>query len=70
MELEDHDRYQVLPGTSLVHDQRQHRRARACNAANRPEAPGPSNPVLKETITAAVAAYTAAGVSTPIPIDL
>jgi K+-transporting ATPase ATPase C chain len=42
-----------------------------CNAANSAGSNlGPSNPVLKETITAAVAAYTAAGVSTPIPIDL
>jgi potassium-transporting ATPase KdpC subunit len=42
-----------------------------CNAANSAGSNlGPSNPVLKETIAAAVAAYTAAGVSTPIPIDL
>jgi K+-transporting ATPase ATPase C chain len=42
-----------------------------CNAANSTGSNlGPSNPVLKETIAAAVAAYTAAGVSTPIPIDL
>jgi potassium-transporting ATPase KdpC subunit len=42
-----------------------------CNAANSAGSNlGPSNPVLKETTTAAVAAYTAAGASTPIPIDL
>jgi K+-transporting ATPase ATPase C chain len=42
-----------------------------CNAANSVGSNlGPSNPLLKETTTAAVAAYEAAGVSTPIPIDL
>lgn len=42
-----------------------------CNAANSTGSNlGPSNPLLKETITAAVAAYEAAGVSAPVPIDL
>lgn len=42
-----------------------------CNAANSAGSNlGPSNPLLKETTTAAVAAYEAAGVSAPIPIDL
>jgi K+-transporting ATPase ATPase C chain len=42
-----------------------------CNAANSVGSNlGPSNPLLKETTTAAVAAYEAAGVSAPIPIDL
>jgi len=42
-----------------------------CNAANSAGSNlGPSNPMLKETTKAAVAAYVAAGVSAPIPIDL
>ena len=42
-----------------------------CNAANSVGSNlGPSNPLLKETTKAAVAAYVAAGVSAPIPIDL
>ena len=42
-----------------------------CNAANSVGSNlGPSNPLLKETTTAAVAAYEAAGVSAPVPIDL
>jgi K+-transporting ATPase ATPase C chain len=42
-----------------------------CNAANSAGSNlGPSNPLLLETTKAAVAAYAAAGVSTPIPIDL
>jgi K+-transporting ATPase ATPase C chain len=42
-----------------------------CNAANSAGSNlGPSNPLLKETTTKAVAAYEAAGVSAPIPIDL
>jgi K+-transporting ATPase ATPase C chain len=42
-----------------------------CNAANSAGSNlGPSNPLLKETTQAAVAAYQAAGVSAPIPIDL
>ena len=42
-----------------------------CNAANSAGSNlGPSNPVLKETIAAAVAAYEAAGVAAPVPIDL
>jgi K+-transporting ATPase ATPase C chain len=42
-----------------------------CNAANSAGSNlGPSNPVLKETIKNAVAAYEAAGVSAPVPIDL
>jgi len=42
-----------------------------CNAANSAGSNlGPSNPLLLETTKAAVAAYTAAGVTTPIPIDL
>jgi K+-transporting ATPase ATPase C chain len=42
-----------------------------CNAANSVGSNyGPSNPLLLENTKAAVAAYTAAGVSTPIPIDL
>ena len=42
-----------------------------CNAANSAGSNlGPSNPLLKETAQAAVAAYQAAGVSAPIPIDL
>jgi K+-transporting ATPase ATPase C chain len=42
-----------------------------CNAANSAGSNlGPSNPLLKETTKAAVAAYQAAGVSAPIPIDL
>jgi K+-transporting ATPase ATPase C chain len=42
-----------------------------CNAANSAGSNlGPSNPVLKATIKAAVAAYEAAGVSAPVPIDL
>jgi potassium-transporting ATPase KdpC subunit len=42
-----------------------------CNAANSVGSNlGPSNPLLKETTKAAVAAYQAAGVSAPIPIDL
>jgi potassium-transporting ATPase KdpC subunit len=42
-----------------------------CNAANSAGSNlGPSNPLLKETTKAAVAAYEAAGVSAPIPIDL
>jgi potassium-transporting ATPase KdpC subunit len=42
-----------------------------CNAANSAGSNlGPSNPLLLETTKKAVAAYTAAGVSTPIPIDL
>ncbi|HVC42849.1 MAG TPA: potassium-transporting ATPase subunit C [Candidatus Saccharimonadales bacterium] len=42
-----------------------------CNASNSAGSNlGPSNPLLKETITAAVAAYEAAGVSAPVPIDL
>src|ERR1700719_460911 len=42
-----------------------------CNAANSPGSNlGPSTPLLKETTKAAVAAYEAAGVAAPIPIDL
>jgi K+-transporting ATPase ATPase C chain len=42
-----------------------------CNAANSAGSNlGPSNPVLLETTRRAVAAYEAAGVSAPIPIDL
>jgi K+-transporting ATPase ATPase C chain len=42
-----------------------------CNAANSVGSNlGPSNPLLKETTKAAAAAYVAAGVSAPIPIDL
>lgn len=42
-----------------------------CNAANSVGSNlGPSNPLLVETTKAAVAAYEAAGVSAPIPIDL
>jgi K+-transporting ATPase ATPase C chain len=42
-----------------------------CNAANSVGSNyGPSNPLLLENTKAAVAAYTAAGVSAPIPIDL
>ncbi len=42
-----------------------------CNAANSAGSNyGPSNPLLLENTKAAVAAYTAAGVSAPIPIDL
>jgi K+-transporting ATPase ATPase C chain len=42
-----------------------------CNAANSVGSNlGPSNSLLKETTKAAVAAYVAAGVSAPIPIDL
>jgi potassium-transporting ATPase KdpC subunit len=42
-----------------------------CNAANSVGSNlGPSNPVLKETTKNAVAAYEAAGVSAPVPIDL
>jgi K+-transporting ATPase ATPase C chain len=42
-----------------------------CNAANSVGSNlGPSNPLLLETTKAAVAAYVAAGVSAPIPIDL
>ncbi|MGA8634085.1 MAG: potassium-transporting ATPase subunit C [Candidatus Dormiibacterota bacterium] len=42
-----------------------------CNAANSAGSNlGPSNPLLKETTKAAVAAYLAAGVSAPVPIDL
>ena len=42
-----------------------------CNAANSAGSNlGPSNPLLKETTKAAVAAYVAAGVSAPVPIDL
>ena len=42
-----------------------------CNAANSVGSNlGPSNPLLLETTKAAVAAYEAAGVSAPIPIDL
>jgi K+-transporting ATPase ATPase C chain len=42
-----------------------------CNAANSVGSNlGPSNPLLLETTKAAVAAYAAAGVATPIPIDL
>lgn len=42
-----------------------------CNAGNSVGSNlGPSNPLLKETTKAAVAAYEAAGVSAPIPIDL
>ena len=42
-----------------------------CNAANSAGSNlGPSNPLLLETTKAAVAAYEAAGLSAPIPIDL
>ncbi|MHB8489084.1 MAG: potassium-transporting ATPase subunit C [Candidatus Dormibacteria bacterium] len=42
-----------------------------CNAANSVGSNyGPSNPLLLENTKAAVAAYTAAGVSAPVPIDL
>jgi K+-transporting ATPase ATPase C chain len=42
-----------------------------CNAANSAGSNlGPSNPLLKETTSKAVAAYEAAGVSAPVPIDL
>jgi K+-transporting ATPase ATPase C chain len=42
-----------------------------CNAANSAGSNlGPSNPLLLETTKKAVAAYEAAGVSAPIPIDL
>jgi K+-transporting ATPase ATPase C chain len=42
-----------------------------CNAANSAGSNyGPSNPLLLENTKAAVAAYAAAGVPTPIPIDL
>jgi potassium-transporting ATPase KdpC subunit len=42
-----------------------------CNAANSAGSNlGPSNPVLKETTKNAVAAYEAAGVAAPVPIDL
>ena len=42
-----------------------------CNAANSVGSNyGPSNPLLLENTKAAVAAYTAAGVAAPIPIDL
>ncbi|MGA7988515.1 MAG: potassium-transporting ATPase subunit C [Candidatus Dormiibacterota bacterium] len=42
-----------------------------CNAANSAGSNyGPSNSLLLENAKAAVAAYTAAGVATPIPIDL
>jgi potassium-transporting ATPase KdpC subunit len=42
-----------------------------CNAANSAGSNyGPSNPLLLENTKAAVAAYVAAGVSTPVPIDL
>jgi potassium-transporting ATPase KdpC subunit len=42
-----------------------------CNAANSTGSNlGPSNPLLLETTKAAVAAYVAAGVSAPVPIDL
>jgi potassium-transporting ATPase KdpC subunit len=42
-----------------------------CNAANSAGSNlGPSNPLLLETTKAAVAAYEAAGVAAPIPIDL
>jgi K+-transporting ATPase ATPase C chain len=42
-----------------------------CNAANSAGSNlGPSNPLLQETTKTAVAAYEAAGVAAPIPIDL
>jgi K+-transporting ATPase ATPase C chain len=42
-----------------------------CNAANSVGSNlGPSNPILLETTKAAVAAYEAAGVASPVPIDL
>ncbi len=42
-----------------------------CNAANSAGSNlGPSNPLLLETTKKAVAAYEAAGVSAPVPIDL
>jgi K+-transporting ATPase ATPase C chain len=42
-----------------------------CNAANSAGSNlGPSNPLLLETTKAAVAAYEAAGVTAPVPIDL
>jgi K+-transporting ATPase ATPase C chain len=42
-----------------------------CNAANSAGSNlGPSNPLLRETTRTAVAAYEAAGVAGPIPIDL
>jgi potassium-transporting ATPase KdpC subunit len=42
-----------------------------CNAANSTGSNyGPSNPLLLENTKAAVAAYVAAGVSSPVPIDL
>lgn len=42
-----------------------------CNAANSAGSNlGPSNPLLQETAKTAVAAYEAAGVAAPIPIDL
>jgi K+-transporting ATPase ATPase C chain len=42
-----------------------------CNAANSAGSNlGPSNPLLQENIKNAVAAYEAAGVSAPVPIDL
>jgi potassium-transporting ATPase KdpC subunit len=42
-----------------------------CNAANSAGSNlGPSNPLLLETTKKAVAAYEAAGVSSPVPIDL
>ena len=42
-----------------------------CNAANSAGSNyGPSNPLLQENVKNAVAAYEAAGVSAPVPIDL
>jgi K+-transporting ATPase ATPase C chain len=42
-----------------------------CNAGNSVGSNlGPSNPLLRETTKAAAAAYVAAGVSAPVPIDL
>jgi potassium-transporting ATPase KdpC subunit len=54
--------YTLNPSTSTL---------QPCNAANSVGSNlGPSNPLLLETTKAAVAAYEAAGVPAPIPIDL
>jgi K+-transporting ATPase ATPase C chain len=54
--------YTVNPNTAALEP---------CNAGNSVGSNlGPSNPLLLETTKAAVAAYEAAGVSAPVPIDL
>ena len=68
---EDHHQSEVLPGAALVHVQREHGHPQPCNAANSAGSNlGPSNPLLLENIKKAVAAYEAAGVTAPVPIDL